>query len=137
MRAAMPHVAVLLLLALVSGCLVPPSGDDAEEAMRIGNVLRERYPFPVTSKMDPTRPAVGARPTASSTVVHVIGVVTRAEQDGVLRVVRELRRTHATKPILVRFFREERLTLRHDATTGQVTGGSREDIDLLRTERVD
>jgi hypothetical protein len=131
------HVAVVLLLTL-SACLpLPPSGDDAGEAMRIGKELRQRYPFPVKSKIDPTQPAVGARPTASSTLVKVFGVINRPEQDEVLRVVRDLRRTHATKPIVVFFYREERLTLRLDPETGQVTGGSREDVDLLRRERID
>ena len=119
-------------VALMSGgCLAIPTGDDAGEAQDISTALRERYRFPVMSKIDPTRPAAGAGAGVKMTYVTVIGVVDRVDQDAVLAIVHDIRAVIATKPILVEFYREEVLT---QTSAG---GWHRDEVDLLRRVRVE
>jgi hypothetical protein len=126
------RLAILAAVTLLSttGCLKVPSASDAGEALEVSNALKERYRFPVMSKIDPTRPAAGARPGVDVTFVTVIGVVDPAEQDRVIAVLRDIRAVIATKPILVRFYREEVLT------QTSPTSWQRDNLGLLRKARI-
>lgn len=83
------------------------------------------------SKVDPTKPAAGARAGVKVTHVTVIGVVDRGDQDTVLAIVHDIRAVIATKPILVEFYREEVLTQTSAA------GWHRDEVGLLRRVRVE
>jgi hypothetical protein len=96
----------------------------------ISRAFDHRYRFPVISKVDPRRPAVGVRPGVDVTFVTVIGVVDPEEQDKVVAILRDIRAVIATKPILVEFYREEILI------QTSLTGWHREDVGLLRRARV-
>ncbi len=100
------------LVGLETGCvLVPPSGADADEAANISDALERSYAFPVMSKVNPRQPAMGARPGVWHTPVVVIGVVDSVEQDKVIAILRDIRTRLAKKPIHIRFYREEVLTV--------------------------
>ena len=89
------------------------------------------------SKVNPRQPAVGARPGVWHTSVVVIGVVDSVEQDKVIAILRDIRTRLAKKPIHIRFYREEVLTVTDvDPATGKVLGWHREDKGLLREERI-
>jgi len=126
------------LVGLDTGCaLIPPSSADADEAANISNALRRNYAFPVMSKFNPQRPAMGARPGVWDTYVEVIGVVDPVEQDRVIAILRDIRTKLAQKPIRVRFYREEVVTVAQvDPVTGEELGWHREPTGLLRQERI-
>ena len=127
-----------ILVGLDTDCvLVPPSSADAGEAATINDALEWGYAFPVMSKVDPQRPAMGARPGVWDTEVVVIGVVDVVEQDKVVAILRDIRTKLAKKSIRLRFYREEVLTVTSvDPGTGRVLGWHREDKGLLREERI-
>lgn len=135
-------LAVIALLAtlvgLETGCvLVPPSSADAGEAATISDALERSYAFPVMSKLVPQRPAMGARPGLWDTSVEIIGVVDPVEQEKVIAILRNIRARLAKKPIRLRFYREEVVTVEHvDPTTGRELGWHREPKGLLREERI-
>ncbi|MBI2492686.1 MAG: hypothetical protein HYV94_11415, partial [Candidatus Rokubacteria bacterium] len=88
---------------------------------------------PVMSKLEPSKPAIGARPGVLGNYVTIIGVIDPVEHDKALAILREIRATIATKPLVVRFFRDEVITVtRTDPATGRVVGKHRELVDLLR-----
>jgi accessory colonization factor AcfC len=89
------------------------------------------------SKVDPRRPAIHARPGVWDTAVVVIGVVDGPEQDKVIAILRDIQARLAKKPIRVRFYREEVLTVTDvNPSTGKVLGWHREEKGLLREERI-
>lgn len=124
-------VTLTLAVGALSGCVSIAS--DALETKRITEALTERYKFPVMSKLEPSKPAIGARPGVLGNYVTIIGVIDPVEHDKVLAILREIRATIATKPLVVRFFRDEVITVtRTDPATGRVVGKHRELVDLLR-----
>lgn len=134
-----PWAFLLLVVGVLGlpGCISIPSGADAEEAKNITEALEKRYHFPVMSKFEPGKPAAGARPGAWENYVTIIGVVERAEQDKVIAILRDIRATIAKKPIWVRFYREEIITVtKTDPVTGRVLGAHRDEVDLLRELRI-
>ena len=138
-RRLLAMTALLATLAgLDTGCvLVPPSSADAGEAATISDALERGYAFPVMSKVNPRQPAMGARPGVWHTSVVVIGVVDSVEQDKVIAILRDIRTKLAKKPIRVRFYREEVVTVEHvDPVTGRELGWHREDKGFLREERI-
>ena len=124
-------VTLTLAVGALSGCVSVAS--DTLEAKRITEALRERYTFPVMWKLEPGTPAADARPSVFGNDVTIIGVIEPVEHDKVLAILRELRATMATKPLVVRFFREEVITVTQtDPATGRVVGEHRELVNLLR-----
>jgi len=101
---------------MLGGCVTIPGGRDPAEALAVLSTLKQRYEFPVRSKLDPSQPAIYVRPAEFETIVSVIGVTTPAEQDKVIAILREVRATIAAKSILVDFYPEERLETSTDHT---------------------
>jgi hypothetical protein len=106
----LPRIVLAWMVALTfCGCVIIPGSRDPAEASAVLAALEQRYEFPVRSKLDPSRPAAYARPAEFETVVSVIGVTTRAEQDRVVAILRDIRTTVASRSILVDFYPEEKL----------------------------
>lgn len=126
------------VLGLDAGCVLVPLGTaDVDEASTINDALRRSYAFPVMSKFNPQRPAGGALPGLWDTYVEVIGVVDPVEQEKVIAILRDIRTRLAKKPIRVRFYREEVVTVESvDPTTGRELGWHREPKGLLHEERI-
>lgn len=121
----------------LGGCMSVPTSGDAAEAVNVTDALRQRYTFPVMSKFDPTKPAAGAEAGVRETYVTVVGVLEATEQDRVLEILRDIRKSLGTKPLRVRFYREEVVTVtRTDPATGRVLGERRQEVGLLRQERI-
>lgn len=130
---------VICLMALACAACslipIPISGDDADEAGAVAAALEKRYDFPVKSKLEPTKPAVGAWPGVDVTTIVIVGVIDPAEQDKIVAIVQDIRQAVAKKPIVVRFYREEVLTTWSNPET-RTRGGRSELVDLLRTVRI-
>lgn len=130
---------VICLMALACAACslipIPISGDDADEALAIAAALEKRYTFPVKSKFDRLGRPVGADATPDSSIILIVGVLDAVEQDKVIAILRDIRQTAATKPIVVRFYREEVLTTWSNPET-RTRGARSELVDLLRTVRI-
>jgi hypothetical protein len=79
---------------------------DKEDVQQIVSVLTERYDFPVKAKfLD--QPAVFGEAHARYLEVRIYGIESNEEQENIERIAEKLRKEVASKPIVLRFFREE------------------------------
>jgi len=97
-------VALMVLLAVTSTWNI--SDSDNQEVAQIVQELIQRYDFPVKARFA-ERPAVDGVAKPRRLEIRVYGVITSAEQAKVVTVLEKLRKQIASKPIVVRFFREE------------------------------
>jgi len=73
---------------------------------KIVNALTERYDFPVKAKfLD--KPAVFGEAHARYLEVRIYGIESIEEQENIERIGQKLRKEVASKPIVLKFFREE------------------------------
>ncbi len=124
------------LLALsLAGCLYVRTADETHEANTVADALKRHYILPASAYM-PGAKALMSNPSAGGTALEIAGVVERADQDRIVAILREIRSVAATRPIIVRFYREEIVTHWKNPQTGG-RGASREFVGLLRTATVD
>lgn len=124
---------IVSMLGATTGCVFDPKPD---EASGLRTALVQRHTFAVRSKVVPDHPAVRSARLDNRSVISITGVTEAGEQEKVLAILRELHGSVATRPIIVRFYREEVL-LTGDSPTPGLPQWRREDVDLLREVRID
>ena len=104
-------VAVTLAVVLIGLLIYSYSSSfstdtDQEDVQRIVQQLTERYDFPVKAKyLD--QPAVFGEVHPRYLEVRIYGVETNRQQEEIKYIAEKLRKEVASKPIVLRFFREE------------------------------
>lgn len=103
-------VAVTLAMVLIGLLIYSYSNistdTDQEDVQQIVDTLIDRYDFPVKAKyLD--RPAVFGEAHARYLEVRIYGIESNEEQEKIKHIAEKLRKEVASKPIVLRFFREE------------------------------
>jgi branched-subunit amino acid transport protein AzlD len=99
-------LAVVLIGLLIYSYSSISTDTDKEDVQQIVSVLTERYDFPVKAKfLD--QPAVFGEVHARYLEVRIYGIESNEEQENIERIAEKLRKEVASKPIVLRFFREE------------------------------
>ena len=99
-------LAVVLIGLLIYSYSSISTDTDQEDVQQIVDTLIERYDFPVKAKyLD--QPAVFGEAHARYLEVRIYGIESNQEQEAVTRIAEKLRKEVASKPIVLRFFREE------------------------------
>ena len=99
-------LAVVLIGLLIYSYTSISTDTDKEDVQQIVDTLIERYDFPVKAKfLD--KPAVFGEAHARYLEVRIYGIESNEEQENLKRIAEKLRKEVATKPIVLRFFREE------------------------------
>jgi branched-subunit amino acid transport protein AzlD len=99
-------LAVVLIGLLIYSYSSISTDTDKEDVQQIVSVLTERYDFPVKAKfLD--QPAVFGEAHARYLEVRIYGIESNEEQENIERIAEKLRKEVASKPIVLRFFREE------------------------------
>ncbi|WP_455211693.1 hypothetical protein [Kaarinaea lacus] len=99
-------IAVVLIGLLIYSYSSISTDTDQEDVQQIVKSLIERYDFPIKAKfLD--QPAVFGEAHARYLEVRIYGIESNKEQENVARIAEKLRKEVASKPIVLRFFREE------------------------------
>jgi|GEM_PF-1927821 len=99
-------LAVVLIGLLIYSYSSISTDTDQEDVQQIVSTLTERYDFPVKAKfLD--QPAVFGEAHARYLEVRIYGVESNEEQENIKHIAEKLRKEVASKPIVLRFFREE------------------------------
>ena len=99
-------LAVILIGLLIYSYSSISTDTDQEDVQQIVKALTERYDFPVKAKyLD--QPAVFGKAYARYLEVRIYGIESNEEQENIKRIAEKLRKEVASKPIVLRFFREE------------------------------
>jgi hypothetical protein len=99
-------VAVVLIGLLIYSYSNISTDTDKEDVQLIVKKLTERYDFPVKAKyLD--QPAVFGEAYARYLEVRIYGIESNKEYENITRIAEKLRKEVASKPIVLRFFREE------------------------------
>lgn len=125
-------LAVVLIGLLVYSYSNISTDTDKEDMQRIVDRLTEAYAFPVQAKyLD--RPAVFGQAYAHYLEVRIYGVESNEEQEKIKRIAEKLRKEIASKPIVLRFFREEVWETAPDGSRRPL----REQENLIRQIRIE
>jgi hypothetical protein len=99
-------LAVILIGLLIYSYSNISTDTDKEDVQKIVKALTERYDFPVKAKfLD--KPAVFGEAHARYLEVRIYGIESIEEQENIERIGQKLRKEVASKPIVLKFFREE------------------------------
>ena len=123
-------IALMVLFAVSSTWNI--SDRDSGEVGQIIDELVQRYDFPVKARFS-DRPAVEGFARPRRLEIHIYGVVERAEQEKVVEVLKKLRRQLASKPVVIRFIREEVWEEKGDGTRKP----RRDQEELMRQVHID
>lgn len=103
-------VAVSTAVVLIGLIIWAYSGNisdrDTDEVKHIVSTLMQRYQFPVKARFQ-DRAAVDGIAHARHLEIRIYGVTEPDEQQRINRILEKLRREVASKPLVVRFFKEE------------------------------
>ena len=100
---------------LLAAC-VPylPGGDSADEANKIWKALQDRYTFrrlaprPGHGEENDDGRQVYVRPLAPRTELYIYGIHSRTDQDRIIAILDDIRRTKRTHSIAVTFYANDR-----------------------------
>ena len=99
-------MAVVLIGLLIYSYSNISTDTDQQDIQQIVKALTERYDFPVKAKyLD--QPAVFGKAYARYLEVRIYGVESNKEQEKIKQIAEKLRKEVASKPIVLRFFRQE------------------------------
>jgi hypothetical protein len=99
-------LAVVLIGLLIFSYSNITTDTDQEDVQKIVSTLIERYNFPVKAKYQ-DKPAVFGEAHARYLEVRIYGVESNEEQENIKDIAEKLRKEVASKPIVLKFFREE------------------------------
>ncbi len=105
------EIVAVTLAAVLIGLLIYSYSNistdtDQQDVQQVVKELSERYDFPVKAKfMD--QPAVFGEAYPRYLELRIYGIEANKEQENIKNIAEKLRREIASKPIVLRFFREE------------------------------